>query len=242
MAQVNSSIKIDNNLDSSMYKVFGHSPVWNILPRDGKLDEVYNALKKIQNLTVYKKEDIPDEFHYKFNRRIQPIVIVAAEGYNLCDDNHQPCKETGGNHGYSNALPSMHPFFIAHGPVFKRGYVAKPFNSVDVYPLICKILHIKPAPNNGSLDYIQHILKSPQQQHEPRQLFGFTITAVTFLLVVLFAAMMSGICCIAACRVQRIHTRHLHPHLVKLGSVHFGGNMRLLTTDDDEDEYEEEIP
>lgn len=44
---------------------------------------------------MYKKEDIPDEFHYKFNRRIQPIVIVAAEGYNLCDDNHQPCKETG---------------------------------------------------------------------------------------------------------------------------------------------------
>lgn len=47
MAQVNSSIKIDNNLDSSMYKVFGHSPVWNILPRDGKKTEVFFTLFRI---------------------------------------------------------------------------------------------------------------------------------------------------------------------------------------------------
>ena len=86
---------------------------------------------------------------------------------------------TGGNHGFSNDFKSMHPFFIAHGPVFKRGYISEPFNSVDVYPLICKILNIQPAPNNGSLDNIQHILKLIEHKHGPRQLFGFTVTAVT---------------------------------------------------------------
>ena len=52
------------------------------------------ALKKIPTLKVYKKEDIPEIFHLKHNRRIQPILIIAKEGYTLCDDNHA-CYETG---------------------------------------------------------------------------------------------------------------------------------------------------
>ena len=93
---------------------------------------------------------------------------------------------TGGTHGYSNELSSMHPFFIAHGPVFKSGLVSEPFNSVDIYPLICEILHIRPAPNNGSLDNIQHIMKTVLQHHEPIHLFGYTITAVTCTYIILY--------------------------------------------------------
>jgi len=63
-----------------------------------------------------------------------------------------------GDHGYSNTLPNMHPIFIAHGPAFKKGYKAAPFESVDLYPLLCHLLDIEPRPNNGSLDAIRHIL------------------------------------------------------------------------------------
>ena len=66
----------------------------------GKLAEVYVALKKIPTIKVYKKEDIPEKFHLKHNRRIQPILIVAKEGYTLCDDNHD-CYETGIFSSYS---------------------------------------------------------------------------------------------------------------------------------------------
>jgi len=63
-----------------------------------------------------------------------------------------------GDHGYNNSLPDMHPIFIAHGPAFKKAYKADPFQSVDLYPLLCHLLDIDPRPNNGSFDAIRHIL------------------------------------------------------------------------------------
>jgi hypothetical protein len=67
------------------------------------------------------------------------------------------CSE--GEHGYNNSLADMHPIFIAHGPVFKRGYLSEPFNNVDIYSLMCHILDVKPAPHDGSFDNIKHILE-----------------------------------------------------------------------------------
>ena len=63
-----------------------------------------------------------------------------------------------GSHGYSNKLPNMHPIFIAHGPAFKKGYKAEPFASIDLYPLLCRLLDIEPRLNNGSFEAIKQIL------------------------------------------------------------------------------------
>lgn len=50
----------------------------------GKFDEVYDALAGAHpNLTVYKKEDIPERWHYKHSDRVQPIVAVADEGWHI---------------------------------------------------------------------------------------------------------------------------------------------------------------
>ncbi len=49
----------------------------------GKEEAVYNALNKIEHLNVYKKEEIPREYFYTWNNRIQPIVIAADLGYNI---------------------------------------------------------------------------------------------------------------------------------------------------------------
>jgi hypothetical protein len=54
----------------------------------------------------------------------------------------------------------MHPYFMAMGPAFKSNHKVETFNTVDVYPMICQILGIKPAPNNGSLDVVQGLLRS----------------------------------------------------------------------------------
>lgn len=47
------------------------------------IDYVYNSMKKINNLDVFKKEEIPDGLHYKSNVRIGDIVIVAKLGYTI---------------------------------------------------------------------------------------------------------------------------------------------------------------
>lgn len=34
-------------------------------------------------MVVYKREDIPDDFHYKHNVRIMPIIIEVKEGWTI---------------------------------------------------------------------------------------------------------------------------------------------------------------
>lgn len=63
-----------------------------------------------------------------------------------------------GNHGYNNSLRSMHPVFVARGPAFRQNFVKPSMQSVDLYPLMCHILSIRPLPNNGSLLRVKDLL------------------------------------------------------------------------------------
>ena len=66
-----------------------------------------------------------------------------------------------GNHGYDNELKSMRPIFYAKGPDFKVNFTIDViFESVNIYPLICQLLHINQSSNNGSIQNLAHILKS----------------------------------------------------------------------------------
>ena len=55
-----------------------------------------------------------------------------------------------GAHGYDNELPSMRAIFIAHGRAFKKGTVIEPFENVQVYNMMTRILGLKAAPNDGN--------------------------------------------------------------------------------------------
>lgn len=55
-----------------------------------------------------------------------------------------------GFHGYDNDEHDMHAFFMAKGPQIARGKRLKPFKSVDLYNLFCRILKIKCRPNEGT--------------------------------------------------------------------------------------------
>jgi hypothetical protein len=52
----------------------------------------------------------------------------------------------------------MHPFFIAHGPLFKRKFIGDPFDNVDLFPLVCKMMRIKVPPNNGTYANVKSLL------------------------------------------------------------------------------------
>ena len=63
-----------------------------------------------------------------------------------------------GDHGYSNELPSMKPIFFARGPDFRKGVNSTSIHQVDIYPLLCRLLNIKAAPNNGSVEHTAQFL------------------------------------------------------------------------------------
>ena len=50
----------------------------------GKEDDLYGQLKQVKNITVYKKKDIPNHYHYKNNRRVMPIIIEADPNFLIC--------------------------------------------------------------------------------------------------------------------------------------------------------------
>lgn len=159
MAQLspNKIIELDEYVSRDLYTWVDKSPVVGILPKEGKLEEVYSKLVDANpNMMVYKKEDVPEHFHYQHNVRIMPILIESKEGWTIMQNRSR--RYMLGNHGYNNSLPSMQPVFVARGPAFRQNYVKDFMRSVDLYPLMCHILSIHPLPNNGSLLNVQDLL------------------------------------------------------------------------------------
>lgn len=73
-----------NFLKLTHFDILDYGGFGMIRPRNGKVQEVYDQLKNAHpNLTVYKKEEIPENFHIAKNSRIQDLVLVGDLGFNL---------------------------------------------------------------------------------------------------------------------------------------------------------------
>jgi len=118
-------------------------------------DSVYNALQGVEHISVWKKEEIPSELNYGTSCRIGDIVVAPDLGWQVIE---RPRSHPGA-HGYSPYEPDMQPIFRAEGPDFRKGFVAASFRNVSVYALVCHLLGIEPAPNDGSLDEVKQLLK-----------------------------------------------------------------------------------
>jgi hypothetical protein len=105
---------------------------------------------------------VPAALHYDSNAREGDPVIVANGPYAI---RAQPAvgdlSPQAGVHGYDPRLmTSMRALFIAVGPDIRPGTRLGPFENVNVYPLLAKILGLD-APNvDGSLNVLSKILKN----------------------------------------------------------------------------------
>jgi predicted AlkP superfamily pyrophosphatase or phosphodiesterase len=66
---------------------------------------------------------------------------------------------TRGAHGFAPESPTMRALFIARGPAFRSGTTLPPFDNVDVYPLLAKLVGIAPATNDGDLAPLRPALR-----------------------------------------------------------------------------------
>ncbi|MBP6003300.1 MAG: alkaline phosphatase family protein [Pyrinomonadaceae bacterium] len=137
-----------------------------IFPKDGQKEVIAEKLKNVTNAKCWRKEDIPDRLHYKDGPRVAPIICSADDGamltsrQRLADAKKRPnFDKPSGAHGYDNELESMRAMFVGHGKAFKKGKIADPFPNVDVYNLMCKILGLTPAPNDGDFDRVRKMLR-----------------------------------------------------------------------------------
>ncbi|XP_070837623.1 ectonucleotide pyrophosphatase/phosphodiesterase family member 7-like [Chaetodon trifascialis] len=139
------------------FHLVDYGPSGMLLPKPGKLEKVYNALKGAHpHLHVYKKEEMPENLHFSKNDRILPIILWADPGYLI--NGYFPVQFNKGEHGYDNKEMDMKPFFRAVGPSFHKNLEVGPFETVNIYPLMCHILNIRPEVNDGDLRLVEHML------------------------------------------------------------------------------------
>ncbi|XP_071836476.1 ectonucleotide pyrophosphatase/phosphodiesterase family member 7-like [Apostichopus japonicus] len=132
------------------FVIGNYGPTFQLRPKEGKFEKVYNALKDTHpNLHVYKKEEIPERFHYGKHSRVLPIFGYVDPTWEVFT-RYDPAKTYKSDHGYDNEAVDMRGIFYGHGPFFKQGHRAKPLKSIDLYEMMCEILNVEPAPNNGS--------------------------------------------------------------------------------------------
>ena len=119
-----------------------------------------NIEPNAKHLNIWYREEIPERFHLKASPHVPPLLLVADEPYQIVRTTREA--RLKGEHGYDNVNGNMHPIFLGRGPVFekKTDVLEEPFNSVDIYPLMCHILGVNAAPNNGSLCEVKHLLKT----------------------------------------------------------------------------------
>ncbi|CAL1538026.1 unnamed protein product [Lymnaea stagnalis] len=154
-------INLDKFVDPSLYHMVHYTPVAAIIPKEGQEEFIYEQLKansERNHFHVYKKSDIPERLHYKKNIRVTPIIAVADISYSFISNMSEENFKQRGTHGYDNIHEDMRPFFMAIGPSFKKNFKVDTFLLVDIYPLMCHLLNLQPAPNNGSMNIVSLLL------------------------------------------------------------------------------------
>ncbi|XP_073431921.1 ectonucleotide pyrophosphatase/phosphodiesterase family member 3 isoform X2 [Dendrobates tinctorius] len=116
--------------------------------------------RTVQHFKPYMKYDLPKRFHYANHIRIDYVHLYVDRQWLVVRDNRYTfCG--GGNHGYDNEFKSMEAIFIGHGPGFKEQEEVDSFDNIELYNLMCDLLKIHPAPNNGTHGSLNHLLKEP---------------------------------------------------------------------------------
>lgn len=139
-------------------------PLLAIRPtHDDYIEPLYQAFLRLQEVHpqfyVYKRDEIPERYHFQDNIRIPPLLVVPDAGWMMGTHDEYPDRNAPlnprGVHGYDNLHPESRAIFVASGPFFEKHYgsgsILKPFWNIQVHNLLADILDIEPAPNNGSL-------------------------------------------------------------------------------------------
>ncbi len=124
----------------------------------------YEQLKKADGrFIVYRRAKVPINLDFNQNPREGDPVIVPTGPYIFRAHAPDPSKPERpapkGMHGYDPAtMKTMRAIFYATGPDIRPGVTVKPFENVNVYPLVAHILGLEAPKVDGSLNVLSGIL------------------------------------------------------------------------------------
>uniref|UniRef100_A0A8D0QFW7 SMB domain-containing protein n=1 Tax=Sus scrofa TaxID=9823 RepID=A0A8D0QFW7_PIG len=114
-----------------------------------------------QHFKPYLKHFLPKRLHFAKSDRIEPLTFYLDPQWQLALNPSERKYCGGGFHGSDNAFSNMQALFIGYGPGFKHSIEVDPFENIEVYNLMCDLLNLTPAPNNGTHGSLNHLLKNP---------------------------------------------------------------------------------
>ncbi len=124
---------------------------------------IYKKLRAADaGFLVYRRAQVPADLHYNSNPREGDPVVIAKGPYLIRATAAQPGQSDFvpmGEHGYNPyEMSSMRAIFFAEGPDIRRGVTLKPFENVNVFPLITKILGLESPKVDGTVNVLSNIL------------------------------------------------------------------------------------
>lgn len=142
-------------------QVQADNPAMNIKAKPQYYDSVYIALKRLPHIYAWKSSEVPARLNYGKNPRTLDFTVVADSLWSITWK-VKPNKSNdymGGTHGYDPEFKDVQGIFYGDGPAFKNGYEAPSFENLNVYNIVCKILGIEPAPNDGKPEVLDWVLQ-----------------------------------------------------------------------------------
>jgi predicted AlkP superfamily pyrophosphatase or phosphodiesterase len=147
-------IVLDDLIDVAAVDVLETGSMLTLNPKGGAVAGVEAALRgRHPHLRVFRSSDLPPAYGLAGHPRVPAIVGLADEGWTVMTRERlaarNPQRVWGGAHGFDPAFKSMQGLFVAAGPRLRSGERVPAFENVHVYELMCELLGISPAPNDG---------------------------------------------------------------------------------------------
>jgi predicted AlkP superfamily pyrophosphatase or phosphodiesterase len=135
-----------------------------IFPAAGRETLIVEALEgKHPELGVYRRASVPERLHLFNHPRVAPILLVPSPGWEVVprvESDRTSAHVSAGDHGFDAAYSDMHGIFYAAGPDIVSGRTIGAIEQVDLYALMCRLLGVEPAPNDGAWDRVAAVLRT----------------------------------------------------------------------------------
>jgi TonB family protein len=103
---------------------------------------------------------VPPDLHFSESPREGDPVVIAHGPYRILvhgaatTDEETDNRHIGG-HGFDPAIvPQMKAIFFAAGPDIRSGITLPPFENVNIYPFVARILGLVAPPSDGKLEVL----------------------------------------------------------------------------------------
>lgn len=143
---------LDDLVDRSAFRVISGGAFVTLAPVPGREVEVLRALEgRHPHATCWARQNIPKRYRYGQNPRVAPVICLPDSGWTLSTRDFRSSRPELGAHGFDPSEPEMAAIFVGHGPAFRSGVTLRRFEIVDVYPLLARLVGVRPQPNEGRL-------------------------------------------------------------------------------------------